>query len=98
MKCRILFFSRLNIYLAVLLNEKFTGKFKSLIRRFKEDQKQEFLPDCKEIADVIEENKKILSYEKNATAGLKLFEVVCKNEDSFHGWLKEISMLESIYK
>ncbi|XP_018563555.1 protein msta-like [Anoplophora glabripennis] len=84
--------ARLCLYLGVLLNEQFIVKFKLLLRNFNADCKDKFEGTIKEIRDIIERNKVVLSYEKQSTAGSKLFEVILGNERKFTKWKEEHSL------
>ncbi|KAJ8978882.1 hypothetical protein NQ317_008497 [Molorchus minor] len=70
---------RLSLYFVVLLNELFFVKFK---------KKKNISEAIKEILTILDESKEILEYERNSTAGSKLYEVVCQNETYFRNWIE----------
>ncbi|XP_050308456.1 SET domain-containing protein SmydA-8-like [Anthonomus grandis grandis] len=84
--------SRLALYLAVLLNEKFMSKFTFLKRNFDAEKKDLNRDVIKEILEVIKENKAVLRYETQCETGRKLFQIACFNEDIFRNWMKSYSV------
>ncbi|CAH1964736.1 unnamed protein product [Acanthoscelides obtectus] len=79
--------ARLSLYMGVLLNEQFIGKFK-MITRMHEKEKKVDAGKLQEALNILEENKRVLKYEINTTSGARLFNVVCKNEDQLKSWIE----------
>ncbi|XP_057655664.1 SET domain-containing protein SmydA-8-like [Diorhabda carinulata] len=82
--------ARLSLYLGVLLNERFMAQFKILTTTFDKPTQNLYTDQIKkEISEILEENRRILFYEQNTSAGRKLLEVVNRNRQSFENWLSE---------
>ncbi|KAL3272854.1 hypothetical protein HHI36_014315 [Cryptolaemus montrouzieri] len=84
--------ARLSMYLAVLLNELYMGKFGLLERKFTKDTKENFSEDVDNIKKILREASEALKYEIGSASGEKLNEVICMNEINFLKWMRENEM------
>lgn len=82
---------RLALYLAVLLNEQYIGKYKLLCRNFSLEDKESSYGLIKDILQILKENKSVLKYEQSE-AGSKLLQVANLNNMRFNTWLEENSV------
>ncbi|CAH0564025.1 unnamed protein product [Brassicogethes aeneus] len=81
--------SRLNLYLAVLLNEYFNAKLKIFERAFDSEKKDEYNTSLKELLAILEGNRRVLQNELKSVAGSKLNQLVCENELKLLNWIHE---------
>ncbi|CAG9856962.1 unnamed protein product [Phyllotreta striolata] len=79
--------ARLSLYLGVLLNELFIAQFKILTRTWENPTQNLYTEQLKGyIVNTIEENKRVLEYERRTVSGNKLYEIVVKNEQIYSSW------------
>lgn len=88
-------FSRLNIFLAVLQDAMFHGKFITLQKMFKRESKDLFRSDIDDIRKILEEASNVLKYEIGSKTGEKMNEIICLNKVKFMGWLKDNGMIDT---
>ncbi|XP_045477345.1 SET domain-containing protein SmydA-8-like [Harmonia axyridis] len=86
--------ARLSIYLAVLQNELFLGKFSLLQKRFNKESKDVFKEEVDAMRKMLEEASDALKYEIGSLTGQKMNEVICLNKVKFIGWMKENGMVD----
>ncbi|KAG5877976.1 hypothetical protein JTB14_032237 [Gonioctena quinquepunctata] len=81
--------ARLSLYLGVILHENVTCRLKLLQRMFDEANQQTLTDEIMNISDLMKENKEVLRFVTDTSAGAKLFFEVEKNELKLKNWIKE---------